>query len=484
MSNCRHLVLNKDVVSKRSDNSSDKIRYQYDEHYFLTDPDEFIQEFWAEEPEWQLLAKPITLAEFENLPFVRSVFFHYNLEFAEPMKAILHTDNKGGTDLRITVPDELSEDLVFYYQLRFADRERRNDLEFKDIKIERFVFHAMNEGVSLFSVHVPIPAEYFLEVFAYKINEAHKISEDPNATMLPFRLRCITKFKIICEELSGKMHPLPNCATGEWGPTKARRHFNLIPISHHTGVIAVENDVEIKFQMPRALSVLCKLRLNDVDDNLLEKFVATTTSNNTLTIKVTLPQPGQYGLDVYAKPDDAATTQPLAHACKYLLNCNKVNNPIELSASSKSLINGFSTLNTSTKSAASGKLGPTSVFADCGLKCLSHKEPIIDKVDKNGYVVIEIGCSSSSTQLTGRLFCDPNEEWNNKVTLKEGSKKFKFLLQLPKEGVYRFTILAGRKDEPLNKAIPAYVYNVAYSLDKKKTRWRTWIEQFLTIRKR
>jgi hypothetical protein len=28
----------------------DTIRYQYDEHYFLTDPDEFIQEFWPNEP--------------------------------------------------------------------------------------------------------------------------------------------------------------------------------------------------------------------------------------------------------------------------------------------------------------------------------------------------------------------------------------------------------------------------------------------------
>jgi hypothetical protein len=52
----------------------DTIRYQYDEHYFLTDPDEFIQEFWPNEPEWQLLEKPITKEEFEGLPFVRSVF--------------------------------------------------------------------------------------------------------------------------------------------------------------------------------------------------------------------------------------------------------------------------------------------------------------------------------------------------------------------------------------------------------------------------
>ena len=66
----RHLVLNKDVQgankaaaaavpdtnsnTKTDKKKQDKIRYQYDEHYFLTDPDEFIQEFWAQDPSWQV----------------------------------------------------------------------------------------------------------------------------------------------------------------------------------------------------------------------------------------------------------------------------------------------------------------------------------------------------------------------------------------------------------------------------------------------
>ena len=68
----RHLVLNKD--SKKTDEpqqKKDKIRYQYDEHYFLTDPSDFILEFWPFDPEWQLLDHPITLEQFEQLPFVR-----------------------------------------------------------------------------------------------------------------------------------------------------------------------------------------------------------------------------------------------------------------------------------------------------------------------------------------------------------------------------------------------------------------------------
>ena len=71
-------------------------RYEYDDHYFLTDSKEFIYEFFPLQPEWQLLRHPITLQEFEELPFVRSLFFRYGLCFPdEDTKAVMHTDSTG-----------------------------------------------------------------------------------------------------------------------------------------------------------------------------------------------------------------------------------------------------------------------------------------------------------------------------------------------------------------------------------------------------
>lgn len=72
------------------------IRYEYDDHYFLTDPREFIYEFFPLQSEWQLLKTPITLRDFEELPFVRSLFFRYGLYFPDSnTKAIMHTDQSG-----------------------------------------------------------------------------------------------------------------------------------------------------------------------------------------------------------------------------------------------------------------------------------------------------------------------------------------------------------------------------------------------------
>ena len=71
-------------------------RYEYDDHYFLTDPKEFIYEFFPLQPEWQLLKEPINLEEFEELPFVRSLFFRYQLAFpTQYMKSVMSTDQTG-----------------------------------------------------------------------------------------------------------------------------------------------------------------------------------------------------------------------------------------------------------------------------------------------------------------------------------------------------------------------------------------------------
>lgn len=72
------------------------IRYEYDDHYFLTDPREFIYEFFPLQQEWQLLKNPISLQDFEELPFVRSLFFRYGLYFPDSnTKAVMKTDSTG-----------------------------------------------------------------------------------------------------------------------------------------------------------------------------------------------------------------------------------------------------------------------------------------------------------------------------------------------------------------------------------------------------
>jgi len=96
--------VNAKEAPKTSKGKNDSLRYEYDDHYFLTDPREFIYEFFPLQEEWQLLKRPISLREFENLPFVRSLFFRYGLHFAdEGYGAVVYTDDTGAATVRIAM---------------------------------------------------------------------------------------------------------------------------------------------------------------------------------------------------------------------------------------------------------------------------------------------------------------------------------------------------------------------------------------------
>ena len=70
-------------------------RQIYQDHYFLTDPDKFIFEFFPVDNAWQMMASPIALGEFEDLPLLRSTFFHYGLGLEGSAASVLETDDRG-----------------------------------------------------------------------------------------------------------------------------------------------------------------------------------------------------------------------------------------------------------------------------------------------------------------------------------------------------------------------------------------------------
>lgn len=62
-----------------------KLHYRLDEYFFLPDPNHFICDHFPNDDQWQLLERPITLEEFENMPHVKPEFFMYGLEYVTTM---------------------------------------------------------------------------------------------------------------------------------------------------------------------------------------------------------------------------------------------------------------------------------------------------------------------------------------------------------------------------------------------------------------
>jgi hypothetical protein len=320
----RHLVMSKDkkteaaVVPAANSTKAgrDKIKYQYDEHYFLPDPEEFILEFYPHNPEWQLIEQPITLEEFESLPFVRSLFFHYHLDFLNQRQAVIFTNSRGACDIKLRMPDDLKSRLAFHFHLRLANRE---DSEINGVKLERYVLHTIQDDLVSFNVHVPQVGDYFIEIFA------SLVEPESNPFGQTFKLKCVCKYKITCEELTQRMHPLPACASGEWGPMKAQRHFAIVPLTYKSAIIESPSPmIELKFDLPKLLKIHGKLHNNVLTD--LDRFVKHEVSpqTNQLTMYVQLQDEGQFGLDVYVRdPEYQSEKRTMSHCCKYLINYNR-----------------------------------------------------------------------------------------------------------------------------------------------------------------
>lgn len=313
----RHLVNAKEVPKPGSKGKTDSLRYEYDDHYFLTDPKEFIYEFFPLQPEWQLLKNPITLQDFEELPFVRSLFFRYGLYFAdEDTRAVLCTDNSGAATVRIGMPTHMAPSLIFHYNLKFYDRDSDT---IDGVALKRFVMQSVAGNIVSFRVHAPCSGAFIMDIFANATTPREYVTGEP------MKFKSVCKFKIVCNDLQTVMVPLPDCASGEWGPLKSTRLFGLIPLTHEDALIFSGRDLDIQFRMSRPLTdFMASLHKNGVEEKKLAKYVSVHVDDDIVTFFVKFPEEGQYGMDIYTREVNAelysGDKQLLTHCCKYLIN--------------------------------------------------------------------------------------------------------------------------------------------------------------------
>ncbi|XP_047740561.1 hillarin-like [Hyalella azteca] len=323
----RHLVNAKEKTHKRKKDNN--LRYEYDDHYFLTDPKEFIYEFYPLQSEWQLLKTTISLRDFEELPFVRSLFFRYGLYFPDDdTKAVMYTDSTGAATIRLGMPPDLQSSLIFHYNLKLYDSDKDT---YDGTSLKRFVMQSVVGDMVAFRVHAPCSGALLLDIFANAVTPREYLTGEP------MKFKSVCKFKIVCEDLQTVMVPLPDCASGEWGPVKATRLFGLEPVTHIDALVFAGREVDIKFRMTRPLTdFMATLHRNGYEEKRLNKFVSHRVEDDIVTFSLTFPEEGQFGMDIYTREVGASnaanphlSSPPekhlLTHCCKYLINSSKRN---------------------------------------------------------------------------------------------------------------------------------------------------------------
>lgn len=222
-------------------------------------------------------------------------------------------------------------------------------------------------------------------------------------------------------------------------------------------VITAENEVELRFTTRKALHFLVKLRMNGVDDHFLDQFVKAQTSGEDLIIQISFPQAGQYGLDLYARPDTDDMDMTLAHACKYLINVLKVRKRIDLGAAK--MENAITLVN--------NKYGAQSASGKLGVKALTHKEGKIKQCP--AIFDIEFGVPLN-VALSYHFIREPDEEYRDHVTMVRESNGLaaRFRINISKPGNYLLTIYGRREGE--EKMYNVYNYLLVHDPDMTLSR--------------
>jgi len=155
---------------------------QYDEFYFLTPPERFVLDHFPLDPDWQLLPKAVSCAEYASLAHLRSAFFKYGLELDS------HRYFSISTTEPITITIRAPKDILILAQLTRDGEEVTRGYTFGERKGDRFAVTAA----------FPCPGNYRLRLFAGR--------EDSSD-----RCDWVAEYAIAVPSLSKPAHRFPEC---------------------------------------------------------------------------------------------------------------------------------------------------------------------------------------------------------------------------------------------------------------------------------
>ncbi|XP_033100284.1 uncharacterized protein PFB0765w-like isoform X2 [Anneissia japonica] len=395
----------------------DPFRFEYDEHYFLADPEVIIATHFPNEGAWQLLPQPLTLKEFNCSVVLKPDFFKFNFQLLNLKEAVVHVKT-GTLDLRIGHPQG------FILSCKIVSLDRETDKTLNGISFYHFVFvHQVAENQMSIYIRFPEVGKFFVVVYAKKQYVNGQVNFETETE--------ICRYNVISDAPSVDQYPLPSSPVDHWGPIGVG-NAGLVPITHRTAVIVSNREpITIGFKFTQHLIFHHELTCQEKDPLTLQSYVMHRKFNCNVLFTITPPHASRFGINIYITyPNDPQ--QQKVHLCSYLLVVNAVEetNVLPIPILSR------------------GYWGETRAFTNLGLTALSHPDPFIT-VPSGDSLSINIGISEE-VFLQHRLEYYHDKSFSNltSTTHAQSSKGcISFLLHLPKKGYYVFKILGSNSNE-------------------------------------
>ncbi|XP_013387731.1 hillarin [Lingula anatina] len=278
---------------------SQECSYEYDDFYFLTDPEDFIHQHYPDDPNWQLLEEPITMEDFVQMPLLKSHFFHYGLSLRSHQSAMVSTDT-GKVDIVLgcETPDRLS----------FTTR-----LQSEGEILDRFAIHHIVDNKIIFNVNIPRRGDHTLTIFA---NDSRSSSEVYNSICI-FGIRCD-----YIEPDSKFRFPLLPLGVGSLPAASA---LGLELESHQEPFIESRGELVIDLGFEKPVKVNHKLLCGNYDyhDDNFDRFAFQQYREKmAVSYVIRFPEQGYYAFSIYAAElEDSNPTMDCLYS--YLIFCPK-----------------------------------------------------------------------------------------------------------------------------------------------------------------
>nr|XP_026693620.1 hillarin [Ciona intestinalis]XP_026693621.1 hillarin [Ciona intestinalis] len=231
----RHVTEDDEIASNNW-----RTEYKYEEHYFLTDPDQLIATHFPDEPEWQLLPKVYSLTDFESTAKLWPLFYKLKLSLLSHGGGVVSTDNRGFVRIKLGVPSFARSEAKFKVELRTRNRQK----EINGISLQQYIFHYSLANEEVVEAYVPTPGTFLLKIFGL----SKKYSEDNLFTNC-----CL--YQINCDVVKRGNYdvtpPFPK-VTSYYGPGLLSQQCGIETLSHNGPIVDcdVSGVAEVVVRLP------------------------------------------------------------------------------------------------------------------------------------------------------------------------------------------------------------------------------------------
>jgi transglutaminase/protease-like cytokinesis protein 3 len=236
---------------------------QFQPHYFLTPPDQFIYDHFPRESKWQLLRLPVPKSQYDQWVYLRPAFFQNGLAIDSHPQGMIHTNNQEKISLRRSAKAIISAKLL----------HNNTPVDQSHVSIQQ------KSEQYLIATTFPQPGQYILRIFV-------KQDTDPGAYRWALDYRIVAK-----QGMAANLVPV--------SPDQAFLDAGLKVDSHPQRLIETQKQVKVTIQAPDDALMSAKLYNNN--KRLDKSLTLVQKQAGVYEIHAVFPRRGDYLMRLFAK---------------------------------------------------------------------------------------------------------------------------------------------------------------------------------------